>query len=70
MAVDPRDWPHLTESARAALLEAAQLLAGGFTGKIVIEAAQGGVRSLEAGHRWTGEEMVRRQNATVARPES
>jgi len=59
--------PPLTDTARATLAKIARMLAEGFTGEIVIQASQGGVRALKAGHHWSGEDVVQENRALARR---
>lgn len=50
--------PPLSDTGRATVLRVARLLSQGYTGKMVIDALEGGVRDFTVGQKWTGETLV------------
>ena len=51
------NWQALPYSSRMALLRVANLLEGGFTGRIELDCGQGGVRALTHGRRETPDDI-------------
>lgn len=62
----PEPFPELKDTARTALVRAARLLARGFTGRIIIDAREGGVGNFESTEKLDGKALMDREDKEAA----